>query len=599
MNDLETLYAEALAEKTTFSTPQSSVPNTPINGNGSSRIERCRAYLERMPDAISGSGGHDQTFAAACRIVEFVGDDPAAAWDLLQWWNVNKCNPPWSERELQHKLADAMHNTDINPDFQDRWSESFYNRTQPVVRSAATKNDGLPSVVRDTNKKEQKLFVPLQAASNFLERYITHDGLSLIRRFDQCWYMYNGSRYLKLDDEEIQSLIWQSLDDQGLSPTRHKVGEVEAALRSINGVLIGVGQEEPFWINQDGNADEMLLVRNGILDVRTGALSPATPMFFSLNQSAAGFDPEADCSDWLVFLKQAFAGDADQIRLLQQWFGLCITRRTDFQKILLLLGPVRSGKGTIQFILEHLVGPDGSASLTSSQISSRFGFAAFAEKQIAAFTDLRIGSRVDQAAVSEHLLTASGGDLLPIERKFREVKNARCKARIAILSNELPGFLDTAGALAARMLYLQTKVSFEGRENPKLRQGLLKEISGILNWATEGYRDLLDHGFTQPASTAYLRDDMRELCSPIRAWADQCAVIKSGTEWSCAECFESWKKFTIEGNYPTGNERSFGRRLRETFPMVARIQKRIAGRRVWVYSGIRERGQFEPDEGEG
>jgi hypothetical protein len=74
--------------------------------SGSGAVTRCQAFLSKMPDAVSGNHGHDHTFAAACRIWEFVDNDEQAM-ELLQWFNQHKCRPPWSEKELRHKLEDA------------------------------------------------------------------------------------------------------------------------------------------------------------------------------------------------------------------------------------------------------------------------------------------------------------------------------------------------------------------------------------------------------------------------------------------------------------------------------------------------------------
>jgi len=71
-----------------------------------SSIDRARAYLAKMPDAVSGAGGHNQTFAAACKLVKF-GLTPDKAWPLLLEYN-QRCQPQWSERELKHKLDDAF-----------------------------------------------------------------------------------------------------------------------------------------------------------------------------------------------------------------------------------------------------------------------------------------------------------------------------------------------------------------------------------------------------------------------------------------------------------------------------------------------------------
>ena len=68
---------------------------------------RAAAYLDRIPPAISGSGGHSQTYAAATAMVHGFGLDPEAAFSLL-WDRYNpRCQPPWSEKELRHKVSDA------------------------------------------------------------------------------------------------------------------------------------------------------------------------------------------------------------------------------------------------------------------------------------------------------------------------------------------------------------------------------------------------------------------------------------------------------------------------------------------------------------
>jgi len=68
---------------------------------------RAAAYLDAMAPAISGQGGHNATYAAATAMVHGFGLDPEAAFRLL-WERYNpRCVPPWSERELRHKVEDA------------------------------------------------------------------------------------------------------------------------------------------------------------------------------------------------------------------------------------------------------------------------------------------------------------------------------------------------------------------------------------------------------------------------------------------------------------------------------------------------------------
>jgi hypothetical protein len=67
---------------------------------------RCRRYLDCLPMAISGQRGHDATFRAACELFRF-GLDEEAAWRALMHFNDTRCTPPWSEKELHHKIRQS------------------------------------------------------------------------------------------------------------------------------------------------------------------------------------------------------------------------------------------------------------------------------------------------------------------------------------------------------------------------------------------------------------------------------------------------------------------------------------------------------------
>jgi len=69
--------------------------------------ERVRRYIAKCPPAISGQHGHDATFHVARVLVHGFALNPAAALAFLQDWNKG-CVPPWSDRELQHKIESAL-----------------------------------------------------------------------------------------------------------------------------------------------------------------------------------------------------------------------------------------------------------------------------------------------------------------------------------------------------------------------------------------------------------------------------------------------------------------------------------------------------------
>ena len=70
-------------------------------------VERARRYIAKCPPAISGQGGHDAAFHVAALLVHgfALGDGDAMT---LMWEFNTRCQPPWTERELRHKLASAV-----------------------------------------------------------------------------------------------------------------------------------------------------------------------------------------------------------------------------------------------------------------------------------------------------------------------------------------------------------------------------------------------------------------------------------------------------------------------------------------------------------
>jgi hypothetical protein len=77
------------------------------------RLERARKYLAAMPGGISGSGGHETTFRAAVAMIRGFDIEPDDALRLLVEVHNPMCAPPWSERELRHKVKQAFNRSKL------------------------------------------------------------------------------------------------------------------------------------------------------------------------------------------------------------------------------------------------------------------------------------------------------------------------------------------------------------------------------------------------------------------------------------------------------------------------------------------------------
>ena len=111
---------------------------------------------------------------------------------------------------------------------------------------------------------------------------------------------------------------------------------------------------------------------------------------------------------------------------------------TGQQKILMIVGPKRSGKGTIARVLGRSVGMANVCAPTFSSLGERFGLQPLLGKTLGIVSDARLSGRTDAAVVVERLLSVSGEDAQTIDRKNLSPVTSRLTARFMILTNELP-----------------------------------------------------------------------------------------------------------------------------------------------------------------
>jgi putative DNA primase/helicase len=279
-----------------------------------------------------------------------------------------------------------------------------------------------------------------------------------------------------------------------------------------------------------------------------------------------------------------FDGDLESLDLLQEWFGYCLTGDTSQQKMLLIVGPRRSGKGTIARVLAKLIGAGNVCGPTTSSLSGPFGLQSLIGKSLAIVSDARF-SGDNIATVVERLLCISGEDTLTVDRKNIASVTLKLPTRFMFLTNEFPKLSDSSGALAGRFVVLRFTESFYGCEDKGLTAKLLLELPGILNWAIEGWQRLRERGyFVVPYSVQAIVEEIEDLSSPVAAFVrDECVVGAGHRVW-VGDLYQAWKGWCDrEGRTLVTTKQSFGRDLAAA---VCSITRRRGAADQTFYDGI-------------
>jgi putative DNA primase/helicase len=416
------------------------------------------------------------------------------------------------------------------------------------------------------------------------------------------FYEYEGGIYHEVEDQHIRQTVYQFLGQaviaQGrekgkpFNPGQYRVSNVIDALRAC--ANMNASQSPPCWLrNQESRPDakEIIALANGLLHVPTRELLEFTPEFFSFNRLPFKFNPQVSKPvRWLAFLEELFAEDKDAKQTLQEFMGYLLTPETRYQKILMLIGPKRSGKGTIVRVMQHLLGPGNYAGPTLQGLAQPFGLSSLIGKSAAFVSDARIGRKTDTSTVTERLLNISGEDVINVPRKYREDWTGRLTAKFWVVSNELPRIIDPSAALASRFLILEMKNSFYGREDAELADKLVAELPGIFLWALEGLDRLNARGkFIQPRSGNETVQQFEDLSSPISAFLGEECELGAEFGVDCLAAYNRWQEWCAERGNEPGDEASFGKDMRSVIPGLERKQHRVSGKVVGYYPGFRLR----------
>ncbi|MFF1601071.1 phage/plasmid primase, P4 family [Streptomyces mirabilis] len=444
---------------------------------------------------------------------------------------------------------------------------------------------------------------PLAVARRLLPDWQTEDGRLVCRRWRASWMRWNGSCWREAEEAQIRKAMYARLEhavyqapskegqteERDWAPTKQKIGNLLDALGSIT--LLPTDTDAPAWVNDQGDTgrDEGPIVacENGLLRIHDRALLPHGPEFFNLVSVPFAYDPDASAPTWHGFLAQLWPEDPDSIAALQEWFGYVLSGRTDQQKILLIVGPSRSGKGTIARVLKALVGKENLAGPTLAGLGTNFGLSTLIGKSLAIISDARLSGN-DNSQVVERLLTISGDDTIDIDRKYREPWTGRVPSRLMILSNELPHFGDSSGVIANRFILLSTRLSWLGKEDSTLTDRLTAEMPGILNWALDGLARLQRNGrITQPPSSREAITTMQDTASPTSAFVRERCTTGPACTVPVDDLWNVWREWTEDNGVRHGTKQIFGRNLLSVVPQLNRTRPRApSGERIATYHGI-------------
>lgn len=444
--------------------------------------------------------------------------------------------------------------------------------------------------------------LPRRVAQTFVAtRHTPGDALTLLYWRGDFW-SWSGSHWKRRDLGEIEAELYEFTGDafyanrddepKQWAPNARRIHDVVHALKAVCRVPDALLQP-PCWLDER-SLGSIIPCRNGLLVLDGRTLLPHTPQFFNLHALPYDYDPDARCPVWDGFVQQLWPGDEEPACALEEFLGCIVANKTDLHRILVLVGPPRSGKSTILKVIENLVGLANAVAIQLLKLTDDKTLSSLIGKSVCLIPDIRAtGGKMPE--IAEVLLSISGQDSFTIDRKYKDPWSGSLNASIVTASNEFPTLRDASGALPARYLPIMTTESFQGREDRTLQPRLLAELPGILNRALDGLAHVIKTGrFTEPRVSVEAVEDMAEMASPMKRFAAELlAVMPKGgdpAEYTTPvmDLFRVYRVWGRENDEPPISRETFGQRLRAAVPTIRRSQPRgEGGKRISSYAGVR------------
>lgn len=547
-------------------------------------------------DTSLHAGDHSGADQALCNLLAFWTGKDADCMDRLfrrsglfrEKWDERRGERTYGQMTIERAIADCAEV------FTPRRSPSPRGRAVASSDGAGDGHDGeglaIPLGQRDpaTGRLVLSPRRTLPTAEAYIREFHQHADARTLHGYGGLLMEWRGNRYGQVEEESIKQRLQPWLHAALRYLVNKRTGEAELADFESNPTTVKQAFEtirsfvhlpastvSPSWL--DGHPDrppalEILPCKTLNLHIPTGRVLAPTPALFTINALDFDYDPDPEPPErWVKFLEQLFGDDLESVDLLQEWMGYCLTSDTSQQKMLLLVGPRRSGKGTIGRVLTRLVGAANVVGPTTSSLAGNFGLQPLIEKSLAIVSDARFGGE-SVGAVVERLLCISGEDTLTVDRKFLGSVSMKLATRFVFLTNELPRLSDASTALAGRFLVLRLTNTFYGNEDVTLSDQLVAELPGILHWAIEGWKRLKARGrFVQPASVEDAIRDLEDLASPVSAFVRERCEVGPGRRAWIDELYKAWQAWCEQdGRTHVTNKQAFGRDLMAAAPGITR-----------------------------
>lgn len=399
------------------------------------------------------------------------------------------------------------------------------------------------------------------------------------------WVIWNGNIW-KLDDNlEIMRKAHTSIrlmygDAGNITDRKEREERVKHALTcesntKLNAMVNIARALVPISHDSLDSNNYLLCVKNGIIDLKTGKLSPHSKYLFITKMADVVFNKDADCPEFKNFLNLIFNNNEELIRFVQKALGYSLTGDTGEQVLLILWGSGNNGKSTlINLINKILVLGNYADRIQSESImqkdqndDKRNDLAALKGVRFLSCSEGDEGRYLNESLVKD----VTGCDYIKTRFLYQEYFTYKPIFKLWYATNHKPIIRGTDPAIWRRIMLIEFKVNVPDalkKQNkdriPNYEDVLYeKESSGILNWLIEGCLAWGREGLNPPKCVLESNSNYKNDMDLIQSFIDECCIVDKNKVILFSILYNCYKQWCDINGDKALSTKKFAMRLEE------------------------------------
>lgn len=419
------------------------------------------------------------------------------------------------------------------------------------------------------------------------------------------WFVYDGRvwasdtgnlKVMKLCKNLANQLMYYALSikDESLRKTYIDKAKKWQLRRNREVILKDAQDVYPLSMSEFDKDIYLLNCLNGTLNLKDGIFYPHKATDYITKMTGVNYDPNAECPRWIDFIDEVMCGDKEKAEFFQKSLGYALTGDTRYESMFILFGATtRNGKGTSMETFLNICGDYGRTSRPET-IGMKMNSSSSAPSEdvarLAGARFVNISEPDKKLVLSAALLKSlTGNDTINARFLHENSFDFRPQFKIFINTNHLPMVTDLTLLTSGRVKIIPFERHFEEWEQDKNLKNLFsneENLSGILNWVIEGYRNLQTNGFKVPDSVRQATLDYHKENDKIGLFVEERLIKDANAEERTADLYSAYQDWCRNNGYYTENARNFKSSL-ASIGRIARKRPKAGGEKTTVLIGYK------------